>query len=77
MTDLLRPAQRALGHALRSRVAGPEAEQKNAVIWGTPGPRWFTAADPVWQVHGDASMFAGGVFHDAFQQQSHAPWQRA
>ena len=61
MTDLLRPAQRALGHALRSRVAGPEAEQKNAVIWGTPGPRWFTAADPVWQVHGDASMFAGGV----------------
>lgn len=61
MIDVFRPLQRALGEALRSRVAGADAEERGKQIWGTPGPRWFTHSDPIWRVHGDASMFAGGV----------------
>lgn len=54
-------AQRRLATALRSRVAGPDAHEAAARIWDTPGPRWFTREDPIWRVHGDASMFTGGV----------------
>jgi len=61
LDDLLKPAQRALGNALRSRVAGSDADERGKQIWGTVGPRWFAATDPIWKVHGDASMFAGGV----------------
>lgn len=53
--------QARLSHALRSRVAGPDASAAAARIWETPGPRWFTSSDPIWRVHGDASMFVGGV----------------
>ncbi|NHA70251.1 oxygenase MpaB family protein [Phycicoccus flavus] len=58
---LSRSAQRRLGLALRSRVAGDDAPERAAVIWGRQGRRWFTATDPVWKVHADASMFPGGV----------------
>lgn len=50
-----------IGAALRSKVAGDDAQQRADVIWGTPGERWFTPADPVWRVHSDAAMFPGGV----------------
>lgn len=53
--------QTALGSALRSRVAGDDARERAALIWDTPGARWFTPEDPVWRVHADASMFPGGV----------------
>ena len=53
--------QRRVGQALRSRVAGADAEVRARRIWGTPGPRWFTPADPIWRVHEDASMFPGGI----------------
>ncbi|GAB94574.1 uncharacterized protein (DUF2236 family) [Kineosphaera limosa] len=50
-----------LAHALRSRVAGDDADAEAAKIWGASGPRWFTPDDPVWRVHADASMFVGGI----------------
>lgn len=53
--------QRSLGGLLRSRVAGDDAAARAARIWDTPGPRWFTAQDPIWRVHNDASMFVGGI----------------
>ncbi len=53
--------QRELGRALRSRVAGDDAEVAARRIWQTPGPRWFTPADPIWRVHADAAMFPGGI----------------
>ncbi|MGL4743250.1 MAG: oxygenase MpaB family protein [Dermatophilaceae bacterium] len=56
-----RAAQRRLGEALRSRVAGEDAAEHAAAIWGRAGERWFTPEDPVWRVHADASMFPGGV----------------
>lgn len=59
--DLPRIAQRRLGQALRSRVAGDDAAIRAHRIWGARGDRWFTPEDPIWRVHADASMFAGGI----------------
>ena len=53
--------QRSLGELLRSKVAGADAAEQAERIWGKAGPRWFTAADPIWRVHRDASMFVGGI----------------
>lgn len=61
LTDLARASQLRLGSALRARVAGDDAAERAAEIWGRPGERWFTPEDPVWRVHADAAMFPGGV----------------
>ena len=53
--------QRSLGELLRAKVAGADAAEHAERIWGKVGPRWFTAADPIWRVHRDASMFVGGI----------------
>jgi uncharacterized protein (DUF2236 family) len=50
-----------LGARLFARVAGPEGPARRARIHGTPGPRWFPEGTAIRQVHGDASMFVGGV----------------
>ncbi|KAA0093268.1 DUF2236 domain-containing protein [Mycolicibacterium sp. P1-18] len=42
-------------------VAGPEGPANRARIHETPGPRWFDEDRPIRQVHGDASMFVGGL----------------
>ncbi|MFG2606441.1 oxygenase MpaB family protein [Streptomyces sp. NPDC048514] len=43
------------------RVAGPDGPAVRARIHGTPGPRWFAPGRPIRTVHGDASMFIGGI----------------
>lgn len=53
--------QAVVGGMLRAKVAGPDAAREAAQIWGKPGPRWFAPDDPIWRVHQDASMFAGGI----------------
>ena len=53
--------RRALGQRLFARVAGPEGPRRRDRIHGRPGPRWFDEDRPIRQVHGDASMFVGGV----------------
>ncbi len=50
-----------LGARLFHRVAGPEGPGRRDRIHNTPGPRWFAEDRPIRQVHGDASMFVGGV----------------
>jgi uncharacterized protein (DUF2236 family) len=50
-----------IGDALFTRVAGPDGEQHRDRIHLTPGPRWFDPASPIGRVHGDASMFIGGI----------------
>ena len=50
-----------LGEAIFLRVAGPEGPRRRDRIHGTPGPRWFEPDSPVQRVHGDASMFVGGM----------------
>lgn len=61
LSSLAGPVRRQLAQTLRSKVAGEDAGARAAVIWGSPGPRWFTPEDPIWRVHADASMFVGGV----------------
>ena len=50
-----------LGRALFLRVAGPDGATHRERIHGTPGPRWFPLGSPITVVHGDASMYVGGI----------------
>ncbi|MFD9335777.1 oxygenase MpaB family protein [Streptomyces sp. NPDC060028] len=50
-----------LGSMVFSRVAGPSGPANRARIHLTPGPRWFGPDRPIRRVHGDASMFIGGL----------------
>ncbi|MFM8836092.1 MAG: oxygenase MpaB family protein [Actinomycetota bacterium] len=46
---------------LRARVVGPNANQRTYEIMDAPGERWFAEDRPIRLVHGDASMFIGGL----------------
>jgi uncharacterized protein (DUF2236 family) len=50
-----------LGEAIFHKVAGDEGPKRRDRIHGLPGPRWFPEGSPIQQVHGDASMFLGGM----------------
>ena len=50
-----------LGQRLFGMVAGPDGPANRARIHDTPGPRWFDEDRPIRRVHGDASMFVGGL----------------
>ena len=50
-----------LGEALFTRVAGPDGAVHRERIHTRPGPRWFDPSSPIGRVHGDASMFVGGI----------------
>ncbi|KGN31510.1 hypothetical protein N802_03845 [Knoellia sinensis KCTC 19936] len=50
-----------VGAAIFLRVAGPDGPRHRERIHGTTGPRWFPAGSPITIVHGDASMFVGGI----------------
>src|SRR5690625_7106123 len=54
-------ARQRLSDVLLSRVAGPDAQAARRRIHGEPGPRWFGPQDPIQRVHGDASMYVGGL----------------
>lgn len=60
-TPVVRDVRSRLGESLFARVAGPEGPARRERIHGTPGPRWFPAGAAIRRVHGDASMFVGGV----------------
>lgn len=49
------------GAALFGLVAGPQGPRQRDRIHGRPGPRWFEHDAPIRRVHGDASMFIGGI----------------
>ncbi|NYE37114.1 uncharacterized protein (DUF2236 family) [Nocardioides cavernae] len=50
-----------LGAELFRKVAGPDGPRQRQRVHGTPGPRWFSTDSPIARVHGDASMFVGGI----------------
>lgn len=58
---MLTAVREQLGRALFHRVAGPDGPATRARIHHTPGPRWFGPDRPIRTVHGDASMFIGGL----------------
>ncbi|MBM7773888.1 uncharacterized protein (DUF2236 family) [Actinokineospora baliensis] len=57
----LEPLRRLAGEALFARVAGPNGPAERVRIHDSPGTRWFGADRPIRVVHGDASMFVGGL----------------
>ena len=58
---LIEGMRNRIGTRLFQRVAGPEGPDRRDRIHNTPGQRWFHEDRPIRQVHGDASMFVGGV----------------
>ncbi|MGA8210074.1 MAG: oxygenase MpaB family protein, partial [Nocardioidaceae bacterium] len=50
-----------LGRRLFARVAGPEGAARRDRIHGAEGERWFEEGAAIRRVHGDASMFVGGI----------------
>ncbi len=50
-----------VGASIFERVAGPEGPARRQVINGTGGERWFADDRPIRRVHGDSSMFVGGI----------------
>ncbi|WP_197380368.1 oxygenase MpaB family protein [Mycolicibacterium mengxianglii] len=50
-----------LGRSLFGLIAGPDGPANRARIHEAPGPRWFSPDRPIRRVHGDASMFVGGL----------------
>lgn len=53
--------RRSIGDAVRGRIAGPDANERMGRIVNEPGPRWFAEDSAIQRVHGDASMFVGGL----------------
>src|ERR1700742_770490 len=50
-----------VGASIFQRVAGPEGPAHHEVIFAADGERWFADDRPIRQVHGDSSMFVGGL----------------
>jgi uncharacterized protein (DUF2236 family) len=50
-----------ISRELFSRVAGPEGPSRRQRIVAADGERWFDEGSPIRRVHGDASMFVGGL----------------
>ncbi|WP_136518342.1 MULTISPECIES: oxygenase MpaB family protein [Cellulomonas] len=61
VTDPVRRWRARAGTALFLRVAGPHGERSRHRIHHRPGPRWFAPDAAIREVHGDASMFVGGL----------------
>jgi uncharacterized protein (DUF2236 family) len=49
-----------LGEVIFQRVAGPQGLERRQLI-NAPGERWFAKDRPIRRVHGDSSMFIGGI----------------
>jgi uncharacterized protein (DUF2236 family) len=60
-TGVAERLRRRLGEELFARVAGPEGPSRRNRIATSTGPRWFAEDRPIRRVHGDASMFVGGL----------------
>jgi uncharacterized protein (DUF2236 family) len=59
--DVVGDLRSTLGAKLFARVAGPEGPRRRERVHGAVGPRWFDEGAAIRQVHGDASMFVGGI----------------
>lgn len=53
--------RRRVGETIFSRIAGDEGPQRRDRIHLTEGPRRYAPDSAIYRVHGDASMFVGGL----------------
>jgi uncharacterized protein (DUF2236 family) len=56
-----------LGDQIRDRVIGPDGPQRHVELFDTDEQGWFADDSPIRRVHGDASMFVGGLRALLFQ----------
>jgi len=61
MTNVVESVRDRLGAMVFARVAGDEGPQRRDRIHDEQGVRRFTHTDPIQMVHGDTSMFIGGI----------------
>ena len=61
LPGLVQDLRATLGDRLFARVAGPEGAKRRERVHDAEGPRWFPDGAPIRRVHGDASMFIGGI----------------
>jgi uncharacterized protein (DUF2236 family) len=61
LPDLAGSVRNRVGAAIFERVAGPEGPARRQVINAAGGERWFAEGSPIRRVHGDSSMFIGGL----------------
>lgn len=65
--DVVARVRDAVADAVKSRVVGPNAEERAAQLFEAPGQRWFAEGRPIRIIHGDTSMFVGGLRALLFQ----------
>ena len=61
LTGRIAELRARLGADVFQKVAGDEGPNRRKRIHSAPGPRWFAPDRPIRRVHGDASMFVGGL----------------
>jgi len=61
LTDRIGALRARMGADVFQKVAGDEGPDRRERIHNAPGPRWFAEDRPIRRVHGDASMFVGGL----------------
>lgn len=59
--NIFDPARELVAQAVRSRVVGPDPDQRARELFEAEGDRWFTEDRPIRIVHSDTSMFIGGL----------------
>jgi uncharacterized protein (DUF2236 family) len=59
--DAVAGVRRAIGGAIFERVAGAEGPEVRGRLQRVSDERWFEPGSPITRVHGDASMFIGGL----------------
>lgn len=65
--DLVARVRDVVADAVRSKVVGPNADERAAQLFDAPGERWFAPERPIRIVHADTSMFVGGLRALLFQ----------
>jgi uncharacterized protein (DUF2236 family) len=59
--DAADSVRRRIGASIFERVAGSEGPGRRQAIHDGAGERWFAEDRPIRRVHGDSSMFVGGI----------------
>ena len=67
MSEILEPVRRIVADAVRSRVVGPNADNRAQELFEATGERWFAEDRPIRIIHADSCMFIGGLRALLFQ----------
>jgi uncharacterized protein (DUF2236 family) len=59
--DAVAEVRRAIGGAIFERIAGTDGVAERGRLRRIESDRWFEPGSPITRVHGDASMFIGGL----------------